>query len=239
MPSCNGASGYTSATFTAPPSTAAHTNSTCAAVRSTNGSISGVITSAPSGTPFGGTSTTTPAPATANAAGVGASNRTRTDMPTPRSRRRCASDTASSECPPSSKKLSSTPTRSTPSTSANTWHTISSTTVTGPRPPPTTTNSGTGNAARSTFPFTVRGSSSRTTTADGTMYSGNRPAANARTPTGSSPALLSSTGTTYATSRLSPGTSSRTMTTAWATSGWAARTASTSPGSTRNPRTFT
>ena len=78
---------------------------------------------------------------------------------------------ASSESPPRSKKLSSTPTRSTPRTSANNPARISSPAVDGPRTPPP--NSGTGNARRSTFPFAVSGNASSTTTADGTMYEGS------------------------------------------------------------------
>ena len=101
-----------------------------------------------------------------------------------------------------------------------------------------------GQRGRSTFPFTVTGSASSTTTADGTMYSGSRPAAYSRTdaasPAPSCPASpCPAAGTTYPVSRLSPGASSRTITTACATPGCAASTASTSPGSTRNPRILT
>ena len=96
--------------------------------------MSGVIAAASAGIRFGGT-TTSGTPATAAIpAGVGEANRALTLTETPRARSRSTSDTASSECPPSSKKLSSTPTRSRPSTSANTEHRISSTTVDGARP---------------------------------------------------------------------------------------------------------
>ena len=78
-----------------------------------------------------------PAPASAaSPAGVGASNTARTASSAPSTARtRLTSRTASSECPPRSKKLSSGPTRSRPSTCANTPHKISSRTVAGPGPP--------------------------------------------------------------------------------------------------------
>ena len=119
MPSCSGASGYTSATFPGPPGTPAAIASACSWVSRTSGSMAGVIRVAPSGMARGGTVTSPPAAATASAAGVGAWNSARTATVTPRSRSRCTRLTASSECPPSSKKLSSAPTRSSPSTSAN------------------------------------------------------------------------------------------------------------------------
>ena len=124
------------------------------------------------------------APASASStiwAGDGAVNRS----PIPISvsstaRTRAITRMASSESPPSSKKLSSAPTRSTPSTSANRPQTISSAAVRGSRLTTTPPNSGAGSAARSSFPFTVTGSASSTTTAAGTMYSGSRAATNAR-----------------------------------------------------------
>ncbi|CAM5471739.1 hypothetical protein SANTM175S_01701 [Streptomyces antimycoticus] len=90
---------------------------------------------------------------------------------------RLTNRTASSECPPNAKKSSSTVTRGRPSTWANTEHKSSSCTVAGrlagPAPVPDAW-CGAGSAARSTLPFTVSGSRSSTTTADGTMYSGSR-----------------------------------------------------------------
>src|SRR5262245_44168888 len=56
--------------------------------------------------------------------------------------------------PPSAKKLSSIPTRSTPKTSANSPHSNSSCGVRGKRPTPART-SGAGNAPRSSFPASV------------------------------------------------------------------------------------
>jgi hypothetical protein len=47
---------------------------------------------------------------------------------------------------------------------------------------------GAGSARLSTLPLGVRGSASSTTTADGTMYSGRRPRAKARSAAGSAPA---------------------------------------------------
>nr|WP_155289537.1 MULTISPECIES: hypothetical protein [Rhodococcus] len=79
---------------------------------------------------------------------------------------------AISELPPSSKKSSSSPTRSTPRTSAKTSATISSIGVVGARKS-RTSNTGAGSARRSSFPLTVSGIVSSATNADGTMYSGN------------------------------------------------------------------
>ena len=170
MPSCSGASGYTSATFRAPPGTAAVIASTCSWDRPTSGSMAGVIACAPSGIARGGTATSAvPSAAAASAAGVGAWNRARTGTPMPASRSRAASVTASRECPPSSKKLSSGPTRSRSSTSANAAQMISSARVAGGLDE-VAWNSGAGRALRSIFPLTVTGSpSGSTTTAAGIM----------------------------------------------------------------------
>ena len=157
------------------------------------------------------------------------------------SRTRAISRMASSESPPSSKKLSSAPTRSRPSTSANRAQTISSVSVRGPRlvtgPP------GAGSAARSSFPFTVTGSASSSITVAGTRYSGNRAATCSRSPSAvtasASPPGLAGTGTTYPTRRFWPGWSSRATTAAWLTAGWLASTASISPGSMRTPCSLT
>ncbi len=141
---------------------------------------------------------------------------------------------AISEWPPSSKKLSRTPTRSRRSTAAQIPASTSSVGVRGAtyRSAPAA-YSGAGSALRSTFPFGVRGRRSRTTTAAGTMYSGRLPRRNART------SSASTSPTTYATSRLSPGRSSRTTTHASRTASCADSALSTSPGSIRNPRIFT
>src|ERR1700683_1303871 len=95
----------------------------------------GVISWAPSGIRFGGTTTSAGPAAAASPAGVGVCSRARIETAMPRSRSRSASDTASSECPPISKKLSSAPTRSTPSTSATARHTNSSATQPNANPP--------------------------------------------------------------------------------------------------------
>ena len=76
---------------------------------------------------------------------------------------------ASSEWPPSSKKLSSMPTRSTPSTSANSPQRISSCGVRGARRACVGAASGAGSARRSSLPFGVSGSSSSAMIAEGTM----------------------------------------------------------------------
>ncbi|WP_380084866.1 hypothetical protein, partial [Dactylosporangium siamense] len=82
---------------------------------------------------------------------------------------------ASSECPPSAKKLSWTPTRSTPRTSAQI---PASTSCTGPSGATNASagreRSGAGSAARSTLPFADNGNAGNDTNTDGTMYSGNR-----------------------------------------------------------------
>ena len=67
--------------------------------------------------------------------------------------------------PPSSKKLSSMPTRSSPSTSANSAHRISSCGVRGARRTVVGARSGAGSARRSSLPFGVSGSRSSTTNA--------------------------------------------------------------------------
>jgi hypothetical protein len=73
------------------------------------------------------------------------------------------------ESPPSSKKLSSTPTRSTRSTSAQTRASSRSTGVVGSTWRVSGRPSGAGSARRSTFPLALNGSASSATNADGTM----------------------------------------------------------------------
>ncbi len=126
---------------------------------------------------------------------------------------RATSTAASRECPPRSKKLSSTPTWSRPSTCANTSHSACSRAVAGARPP-AAAYSGAGSARRSSFPFALSGSASSTMTAAGTMYPGSTRPHASRSPAGSSTAPAA--GTTYPASRLSPGWSSRTATAACA-----------------------
>src|ERR1017187_6703770 len=70
--------------------------------------------------------------------------------------------------PPRSKKLSSTPTWSRPSTCANTSHSACSRGVAG-APPPPAAYSGAGSARRSRFPFAFSGNWSSITPAAGTM----------------------------------------------------------------------
>ena len=76
---------------------------------------------------------------------------------------------ASSEWPPSSKKLSSMPTSATPSVSANSPHSTSSCGVRGRRRTTFAATTGAGSARRSSLPFGVSGSRSSVTNADGTM----------------------------------------------------------------------
>src|SRR6185437_967343 len=132
----------------------------------------------------------------AKPAGVDAANTARNDNSTPNTARtRDTNRTASNECPPRRKKSSSTPTTGTPNTCANAPHTNSSTTPDAPRPLPVA-YSGAGRAWRSTLPFTVTGSSSSTTTAEGAMYSGKLDAAAASTAWGNSSQDAADVGTT-------------------------------------------
>ncbi len=103
----------------------------------------------------------------------------------PERRARDASCIDMIESPPSSKKLSSALTRSTPRTSANSALSSSSAAPAGARPAARSAKSGAGSAALSSFPFTVSGRASRTVTAAGTMYSGSRPATCSRRVVGS------------------------------------------------------
>src|SRR5246127_691149 len=109
---------------------------------------------------------------------------------------------------------------------------ISSTAVAGARYSPGV-YSGAGRARVSSLPLGVSGSASRTTTAAGTIYGGNRSASHARAVAGSAVPV------TYPTRRLSPGRSSRTITTACSTPATAASAACTSPSSMRYPRILT
>ena len=141
---------------------------------------------------------------------------------------------ARSEWPPRSKKLSSTPTRSRRSTSAQIPASTSSTCVRGATYVASAgARSGAGSALRSSLPLGVSGSAFSTTNAPGTMYSGRLWRRCARSASGSTPP------TTYATSPLSPGAYSRATTTQSVTPGSSRSAASTSPSSMRKPRTFT
>ncbi|CAA9359059.1 MAG: hypothetical protein AVDCRST_MAG68-4252 [uncultured Gemmatimonadetes bacterium] len=94
----------------------------------------------------------------------------------------------SSECPPSSKKWSHRPTRSTLSTSRQMEASAVSTSPTGAsyaRATPALP-SGAGSALRSTLPLGVSGSEASRTYAAGTMCSGTRPARCSRSASGSS-----------------------------------------------------
>jgi len=82
---------------------------------------------------------------------------------------RLISRVASSEWPPSAKKLSSMPTCWSPSTSANSAHSISSCGVRGKRNSVLGVRSGAGSALRSSLPLGVSGSRSSATKAAGTM----------------------------------------------------------------------
>ena len=94
---------------------------------------------------------------------------------------------------------------------------------------------GLGSAFRSTLLFAVSGKESSTMMAEGSMGRGRR----VRRCSWSPATLSPSSPITYATRRLSPGVSVRTMATARSTPGASVRTASTSPSSIRWPRSFT
>src|SRR5215831_7782436 len=143
------------------------------------------------------------------------------------------------ESPPSSKKLSSTPTSFIPSTPPHISHNFSSTQFPAfsysfsrsisPSSLPF-------NSCLSTFPLAVSGYLSIYTYLEGIMYSGNRLLRyplNSPTPGRSSPPLK------YATSRFPRSPSSFATTTASSTPPCPLNTASTSPTSTRLPRIFT
>ena len=180
----------------------------------------------------------------ASPAGVGASNSARTPTSTPSTARtRRTSRTASSECPPRSKKSSSGPTRSTPSTSANTPHRISSATVAGPAPPP---------PRRSPGPAAPPGPPSRSPSAAARPAPPPPPAPctpAAAPPHAPAPPAASLPGRVLATSRRRRGPRSHQPPIPGHVlpddhrrlrhPRMAASTASTSPGSTRNPRIFT
>src|SRR4029077_14700816 len=154
---------------------------------------------------------------------------------------------ASSECPPRSKKFSSIPTRSTPSTSPQIPATNSSPTVRAPAlssspspscPPSSSLSFISASFRRSTFPLPVNGISSTLTTAPGTMYSGNLPFTYSRS------FFPSTSPTTYATNTFSPSPSPPpclplTPTTHSFTPSYPLTTRSISPNSTRYPLTFT
>ncbi|GGP74359.1 hypothetical protein GCM10010185_54890 [Saccharothrix coeruleofusca] len=107
--------------------------------------------------------------ASATPATVGVSNSCRTEISAfSVDRIRLSSWIASSECPPSSKKLSSGLTSAAPSTSAKSPQRISSVGVRGARPV-ADPYSGAGRALRSTLPFTLSGNDSSRTKAEGTM----------------------------------------------------------------------
>ncbi len=167
----------------------------------------------------------------ANAATVARSKSVPTGTSSPMtSRIRVTTRVASSECPPSSKKSSVTPTRSTRSTSIQIPARASSTGVRGPtKRSAGVAASGAGKAATSTLPLGVCGSRSSRTIALGTRYAGSVRRSCVRS------VSVSAGPTTYAMSRGSPAPSARGTTHTARTPGCALNACSTSPGSIRNP----
>ncbi len=108
--------------------------------------------------------------ASARSASRGASKRSRTARWAPRPvRTRLMTRVASSEWPPSAKKSSSAPTRSTPSTSAQTAASAVCVPGAGATYAADSDHTGVGRARRSSLPLAVAGSASRATKAAGTM----------------------------------------------------------------------
>ncbi len=121
--------------------------------------------------------------ARARSASTGERNSSTSGTSTPSTcRTREITRTASSEWPPSSKKPSLRPIRSTPSTSDQISASACSVSLAGASWPPRAyaSPSGAGSAPRSSFPFAVSGRLSRRTYAAGTMCSGSRSASDAR-----------------------------------------------------------
>ncbi len=143
----------------------------------TRGSIQGSMVSQCSGIRLGGTSTLrrlfAASSTCAKSLRRGCSNNSRMAMSRPRSRKHAISRSASSECPPNSKKLSWRPTRSISSTSHQSAARLTSHSLHGasnsPFPVPM---SGSGSAARSSLPLAVNGRASMATSALGIIWSG-------------------------------------------------------------------
>ena len=163
---------------------------------------------------------------------VGASSTSRMATRMPAAASRETSFTTSSECPPRRKKSSSGPTREIPITSPMMRQASACSPSSAAFPEPL--RDGAGRAPRSSLPWIVTGSLSRTTQCDGTAWAGSEAAAWARIRSTSTPAPA-----TWATSALPPARSSRNDTAAPVTAGAAPRTASTSPSSMRKPRSLT
>ncbi len=116
-------------------------------------------------------------------------NRSRTLTGSPAADMAPARATARMESPPRSKKLSSTPTAGTSSTSRQICASRRSRSVRGARKPAPVDMSarpGAGNARLSSFPLVVSGNDARATNADGIMYSGRVRPRSARSRSGSS-----------------------------------------------------
>ena len=145
---------------------------------------------------------------------------------------RARSCIASRECPPSSKKLSKTPTRSILRSCLQIPATISSVGLRGATNGSSSRSrrrSGAGRARRSALPLGVSGIRSTTTNAAGIMYAGRRPCRNRRRAFGRGASCGS--GTMYATRIRSPGASSHATTMACRMAGCRSRATSTSRSS--------
>ncbi len=172
------------------------------------------------------------------AAGVVASSSRGSSMSWPvAARNRLARRVSWSEVPPSRKKSSCTPMASVPNSSRHSPVITCSASVPGAASgvPPC---SGVGSAARSSLPLGVFGKVFAATYTEGRWLSGSRPARNCRS-SAASGSCAGSRWRTWAASRVEPSAVEKEVTALSATRGWAARAASTSPGSIRTPLIFT
>ncbi len=150
-------------------------------------------------------------------------------------RARASISIAISEFPPRAKKSSSGPTSSSPSSSHQRWARPASTAV----PLPCGVGSATGCRTSPARPSVSAGSRPTCTNAAGTMCSGSRAVRYARTPRRKSSARAGLCSVKYAVSTWPPPGPTTGITHARPTAGCVASADSTSPGSTRNPSTFT
>ncbi|KGW74070.1 hypothetical protein Y599_5869 [Burkholderia pseudomallei MSHR3458] len=157
----------------APPSTCTASMSICVWVSATSGSMSGVMRVARAGIRFGGAwiERSSVCARAARSDNVCALNMLRTSVWSPSRRMRSITPIASSEWPPSSKKLSWRLTRSTCSSSRQIAASASSFAPRGASYSARAyaSSAGAGSARRSSLPFGVSGHASSRTYADGTM----------------------------------------------------------------------
>ena len=201
-----------SCTFAAPPGTPATIRSISAWLSSTSGSISGVMDSHPSGIPFAGTSTSADAPPTARAssASTGVVNRARTSVCSPAPPHPLDQLDRQERVPAQLEEVVPPP------HPLHAQHLGPDLRPAPPPPRPAVPRSSAARTHRPPAPAAPCGPACRSRSAaarpagrtpPGTMYSGSSRRRCSRS------ASASASPTTYATSRRSPGSSSRTTTT--------------------------